>query len=316
MFGTGFTVCTVLPETGGERDKFVFVSGIGCSSRFPYYINTYGFHGLHGRGAAIATGIKLANPELHVWEATGDGDCLAIGGNHLIHLLRRNININLILFNNRVYGLTKGQYSPTTAKGKVTKTSPDGSLEEPFLPAELVMGSKATFFARAIDTNPKMMKDVLLEASKHTGTSFVEILQNCVIFADQVHKDITSKDSIEENTIYLEHGKPLIFGKERDKGIMLVGSDLKVVSIGKNGITENDLLVHDTKSKNNTVNYLLSRMMLPEFPVAMGVIRSHDSVAYETLMAEQIEHVKKKSAIQCVDDLLNSGNTFEMNESN
>ena len=202
-----------LPETGVPKENIVFVSGIGCSSRFPYYINAYGFHSLHGRAPAIASGIKIANPDLSVWVITGDGDSMAIGGNHFIHLLRRNIDINIILFNNKIYGLTKGQYSPTTPIGSITKTSPDGTIEPPFLPGELAMGAQGTFYARVVDTDPKMMSEVFIEAARHKGTSLIEVLQNCVIFNNQVHADITGKDVREEHQIYLEHGKPMIFGK-------------------------------------------------------------------------------------------------------
>ena len=199
------TIMNVLPETGVRKEDIVFVSVIGCSSRFPYYINTYGFHSLHGRASAIASGIKAANPNLSVWVVTGDGDSMAIGGNHFIHLLRRNINVNILLFNNKIYGLTKGQYSPTTPKGSVTKTSPDGTIENPFKPGELAMGAQGTFYARVVDTDPKMMREVITAAAEHKGTSLVEILLNCVIFANQVHKDITGKEVREDHQIYLKH---------------------------------------------------------------------------------------------------------------
>jgi len=213
------TIMNVLPETGVPKENVVFVSGIGCSSRFPYYINTYGFHSLHGRANPIASGIKASNPNLSVWVVTGDGDSMAIGGNHFIHLIRRNINVNILLFNNKIYGLTKGQYSPTTPKGSVTKTSPEGTIENAFKPGELTMGAQGTFFARTVDSDPKMMRKVFKAAAEHKGTSVVEILLNCVIFANQVHKDITGKDVRDDNQIFLEHGKPMIFGKDRNKGL-------------------------------------------------------------------------------------------------
>jgi len=306
------SVQNALVELGHEKEKYAFISGIGCSSRFPYYINTYGFHSLHGRGAAIASGLKVANPELSVWQITGDGDSMAIGGNHFIHLARRNININMLIFNNKIYGLTKGQYSPTTPKGNKTKTSPDGTIENPFNPGELALGAQGTFFARAIDTDPKMMKQLFIEADNHKGASIVEILQNCVIFNNQIHKEITDKEKKDDNTIFLEHGKPMIFGKERDKGLVLDGIKLKIVKIGENGITEKDILVHDAKAEDPTMHFMLTRMTFPEYPLALGVIRAYSCTVYEDLMEQQIETAQKDSKIKCVDDLLNSGNIFNI----
>lgn len=305
------SVKSVLPETGIEKDKVVFVSGIGCSSRFPYYINTYGFHSMHGRANPIASGIKVSNPNLSVWIVTGDGDSMAIGGNHFIHTIRRNINVNILLFNNKIYGLTKGQYSPTTPKGSVTKTSPDGTIENAFMPGELTMGAQGTFFARTVDSDPKMMKKVFRAAADHKGTSVVEILLNCVIFANQVHKDITGRDVREDHQIFLEHGKPMIFGKERNKGLMMKCNKTEVVTIGKDGVTEDDLIVHNTKDVDDTNHYRLVRMGLPEFPVAMGVIRAIDSDVYESQMFDQVQHATKTSKIKTMDDLLHSGNVFE-----
>lgn len=301
-----------LPEIGIEKEKIVFVSGIGCSSRFPYYINTYGFHGLHGRAVPVASGLKVSNPELSVWVVTGDGDLLAIGGNHFIHVVRRNIDLNILLFNNRIYGLTKGQYSPTTPLGGITKTSPDGTIESPFKPGELTIGAQGTFFARTVDTDPKMMKEVFVNAALHKGTSVVEVLQNCVIFANQVHTDITGKDVREDNQIYLEHGKPMLFGKEHNKGLVLENSFLKVVRIGENGYTPDDILVHDTGQQDNTIHYMLARMTLPDFPVAMGVIRAAEGPVYESLLYDQISAIKKESKLKTVTDLLTSGNVFEV----
>ena len=306
------SVQSILPELGVKKEKIVFVSGIGCSSRFPYYINTYGFHGLHGRAAAIATGIKIANPELSVWVVTGDGDLMAIGGNHFIHTLRRNIDINIMLFNNKIYGLTKGQYSPTTPKGGVTKTSPFGTIENPFNPGELAMGSQGTFYARVVDTEPRMMREVFLKAAQHKGTSLVEVLQNCVIFSNRIHSEITGKDVRDDHQIYLEHGKPMVFGKEKNKGLVLDGLRLKVITIGENGYTMDDVLVHNEKDPDPTLHYMLARMLLPQYPVAMGVIRSHDCTVYETLLYDQIDRIREKSPLKTVDDLLNSGNTFEV----
>ena len=301
-----------IPETGIEKEKVVFVSGIGCSSRFPYYINTYGFHSLHGRGAAIASGIKVANPNLSVWLATGDGDSMAIGGNHFIHILRRNINVNIILFNNKIYGLTKGQYSPTTPLGSITKTSPEGTIENPFLPGELAMGANATFFARVIDTDPKMMKEVFVEAANHKGTSLVEVLQNCIIFNNKVHEDITGKEVREENQLYLRHGEPMLFGKNKDRGIIRAGSKFIAAKIGENGVTMEDVIIHDAHSPDDTRHYMLSRMSLPDYPVALGVIRQWDTHVYESVMTEQVNYAKESTEVKCVDDLLASGNTFRI----
>lgn len=300
-----------LPETGVEKDKVVFVSGIGCSSRFPYYIHTYGFHGLHGRGAAIASGVKLANPDLSVWLVTGDGDSMAIGGNHFIHLLRRNLDINILLFNNKIYGLTKGQYSPTTPKGSVTKTSPDGTIENPFQPGELAMGAQGNFFARVVDTDLEMMKEVFTLAARHKGTSLVEVLQNCVIFNDDIHAEITDKELRAEHQIYLEHGKPMLFGKNKELGLIQDGYRLKVVKLG-NGITVEDVLVHDATSMDASRQYQLVRMALPEFPIAMGVIRSCEGSVYEDMLYSQIKQIRSTSKIKTMDDLMTSGNTFKL----
>ncbi len=301
-----------LAELNYKKENIVFVSGIGCSSRFPYYINTYGFHSLHGRGAVIASGIKTANPELSVWHVTGDGDSMAIGGNHFIHVIRRNIDINILVFNNKIYGLTKGQYSPTTPYGTKTKTSPEGTIEHAFKPGELVMGAQGTFFARIVDTEPKKMKSIILEAGHHDGTSVIEVLQNCVIFANKVHEDITGKDVKDDHQIFLEHGKPMIFGKDRDKGLILDGLKLRSVTIGKNGITEKDILIHDAKNPDNTLHYMLARMSLPELPVATGIIRSIDAACYDRMLEKQVEESQAKTDIKTMQDLLNSGNTWEI----
>lgn len=308
------TIQGALPETGAKKEDVVFISGIGCSSRFPYYINTYGFHSLHGRASAIASGVKTANPNLSVWIMTGDGDSMAIGGNHFIHIIRRNIDVNIILFNNKIYGLTKGQYSPTTPKGSITKTSPEGTIENPFQPGELAMGAQGTFFARVVDSDPKMMKDVFLNADKHKGTSVVEVLLNCVIFANEVHKDITGKDVREENQIYLKHGERMIFGHDRNKGIRYNNNKLEVVTIGVNGITEEDIMIHNAEDTDDSMHYNLVRMGLPDFPVAMGVIRSAKETVFETMMHSQVEHAIKETKIKTMDDLLTSGNTFRIDE--
>ncbi len=301
-----------LSELGIPKEKFAFISGIGCSSRFPYYMDTYGFHGIHGRAAAIATGVKASNPELSVWDITGDGDALAIGGNHFIHAIRRNIDINIILFNNEIYGLTKGQYSPTSGRGLVTKTSPFGTIEEPFSIGELVVGARGKFFARTVDANVTLSTQIYIEAAKHKGTSVVEVLQNCVIFNDGIHDVVTAREVREDRTIILKQGKPMIFGKENDKGLILEGLKLKVVRLGENGISEKDLMVHDALEPNPGIQYMLANMSYPEYPVALGVIRSVKGNTYETEMAEQIKTVQKSAKIKCVDDLLKSGSTWKV----
>ncbi len=305
-------VQNALPEVGVKKEDFVFVSGIGCSSRFPYYVDTYGFHGIHGRAAAIASGVKLSNPKLSVWIATGDGDSMAIGGNHFIHILRRNIDVNIIMFNNKIYGLTKGQYSPTTDLGHVTKTSPYGTIEHPFKPGQLAMGAGGTFYARTVDTDPKQMKEVFIEAAKHRGTSMVEVLQNCVIFNNKVHAEITNKENRDNNQIYIKHGQKMIFGANGEKGLVLDGLKLKVVTIGQDGYTMDHVLVHNVEEEDPTMAFLLARMSLPEFPIAMGVIRAFKTDVYDDLMTAQIANVKANSKIKNMTDLVNSGNTFSL----
>lgn len=306
------SVANVFPKIGYRKENFCLVSGIGCSSRFPYYVNTYGFHGIHGRAAAISSGVKVANPHLSVWIATGDGDSMAIGGNHFIHIIRRNIDVNILLFNNQIYGLTKGQYSPTTPMGSVTKTSPQGTIEHPFNPGELVLGAQGTFFARAVDTNPKMMTEVMFEAARHDGTSVIEILQNCVIFADKTHAQVTSKDLRDEHQIHLKNGEPMLFGKDKKKGIIMRNSRLEVVEIGVNGITEDDILVHDQYQQDPGLHLMLAKMTPPHLPMAFGVIRSAMYPTYDDLVEEQIKYAKETSKIKCVDDLLNSGDTWDI----
>jgi 2-oxoglutarate ferredoxin oxidoreductase subunit beta len=307
------SVATVFPKIGYRKENFVLVSGIGCSSRLPYYVNTYGIHGIHGRASAIATGVKLANPGLSVWIATGDGDSMAIGGNHFIHLIRRNLDVNLLLFNNQIYGLTKGQFSPTTPMGTITKTSPQGTIEHPFSPGELVIGSHGTFFARVSDNNQKLMTEVMLEAARHDGTSIIEILQNCIIFADKAHDNITSKDLRDDHQVILKPGAPMLFGKDHQKGIRMVNSNLEVVTLGMNGITENDILVHDPYASDESLHLKLAQMTLPDFPVAMGVIRSIPLSTYDVQVHEQIEDAKNRGKIHCMDDLLTSGDVFNIN---
>ena len=302
-----------LPQLGVKHEDFAFISGIGCSSRFPYYMNTYGFHGIHGRAAAIASGVKVANPNLSVWVISGDGDSLAIGGNHFIHLIRRNIDINLVLFNNMIYGLTKGQYSPTTKHGTVTKTSPFGTVERPFRPGAFAIGSRGTFFARTIDVNPKYSTEIFVEAAKHEGTSVVEVLQNCVIFADNVWADITNREYRDDRVIMLEHGKPMIFGANRDKGIVIRNHELAVVEIGKDGITEADILVHDAHNRFAGIHVMLANMEYPDFPVALGVIRDYRKKnMYDQAVEKQILSVQEKSTKKTMQDVLMSGAVWEV----
>jgi len=306
------SVQRALADLGIPKEKFAFISGIGCSSRFPYYMDTYGFHSIHGRASAIASGVKTANPELSVWQITGDGDALAIGGNHFIHVIRRNIDINIILFNNEIYGLTKGQFSPTSTKGLVTKTSPFGTVEEPFSVGELVIGAKGKFFARTVDSNVALSTQIYSEAAKHKGTSVVEVLQNCVIFNDGVHDDVTGKEVRDERTIILKHGQPMLFGKGNDKGLILEGLKLKVVKLGENGITEKDIVVHNALEPNPGIQYMLANMRWPEYPVALGVIRAVEGLTYDNSVQEQIKEIKAKAKIKCVDDLLMSGSTWKV----
>jgi 2-oxoglutarate ferredoxin oxidoreductase subunit beta len=301
-----------LPQLGIPRENIVFVSGIGCAARFPYYVNTYGFHTIHGRGPAFATGIKLANPSLSVWEIQGDGDAMAIGGNHLIHALRRNVDINIIVFNNEIYGLTKGQYSPTSPRGLVTKSTPYGVIERPFRVSDLVMGAQGTFYARTIDTNPKLMADIFIAASRHKGTSLVEVLQNCVIFNDDAHAAVTAKENRDDFQLHVKHGEPLLFGKDRKKGIRLNGLKLEVVTLGQNGITEKDILVHDAHAEDPALHLMLARMSPPEFPMALGVIREVSTVTLDEAIEEEERKVRESARYRSVDDLLRSGETWEI----
>lgn len=306
------SVQKALAELEIPKEKFAFISGIGCSSRFPYYMDTYGFHSIHGRASAIASGVKTANPELSVWQITGDGDALAIGGNHFIHAIRRNIDINIILFNNEIYGLTKGQYSPTSTKGLVTKTSPFGTVEEPFSVGELVIGARGKFFARTVDTNVALSTQIYIEAAKHNGTSVIEVLQNCVIFNDGIHDNIADKEVRDDRTLILKHGQPMLFGKENDKGLILDGLKLKVVKLGENGITLKNILIHDALEPNPGIQYMLANMNYPEYPVALGVVRSVSAPTYDRSVHNQIDEIKKTAKIKCMDDLLMGGSTWKV----
>ncbi len=298
-----------LPEIGVKKEDIVFISGIGCSSRFPYYMNTYGMHSIHGRAPAIASGLKLANPDLSVWVITGDGDSLAIGGNHFIHVLRRNVNLNVILFNNEIYGLTKGQFSPTSLIGQKTKTSPYGNTQPPFSPGELAMGAQARFFARLAGNNPKEMTKIFIEAEKFKGTSLIEVLQNCVIFNDGCFAKYTDKAVREDKQLQVVHGEPMLFGKEKNKGLVLNGLKLEVVTLGENDISEKDILVHDAKEADPTLHTMLIRL---EYPLVTGVIRAVSEVTFEAREAAVTEAVKAKATFKNVDDLFFSGETYEV----
>jgi len=297
----------LVPELGVPRENFVFISGIGCASRFPYYMNTYGFHSIHGRAPAIATGLKITRPELSVWVVTGDGDGLSIGGNHLIHILRRNVDVNILLFNNRIYGLTKGQYSPTSERGKVTKSTPIGSLDHPFNPISVALGAEGTFVARTVDVEAKHLQDIVRRAYEHRGTSFVEILQNCNIFNDGAWADLTEKEIKADSELLLTHGEPLVFGKNRDKGVRMKGQTLEVVQLG-NGVTEADLIVHD--EKDPTLAFLLSMMGPPTFPTPIGVFLAVQRPTYEGGIEEQIQKAKQRQGEGNLDELLNRGDTW------
>jgi len=304
----------VMPELGIPRENVVFISGIGCSSRFPYYMNTYGFHGIHGRAPALATGLKVTRPELSVWVVTGDGDGLSIGGNHLIHALRRNVSLKILLFNNRIYGLTKGQYSPTSEWGKVTKSTPAGSVDYPFNPIAVAMGVDSTFVARAVDVDVKTLQDLLRRAHEHPGGAFIEILQNCNIFNDGAWFGLTEKDARSEHVLQLEHGKPLVFGKNRDKGIRRKpDGDIEVVALG-NGISESDLVVHDAHHPRPSYAFLLSHMeQRPGFPTPIGVLRSWDDLPrYEDVMSAQVQEIIQKKGPGNLGKLLEAGDIWEV----
>ncbi|MGC3977204.1 MAG: 2-oxoacid:ferredoxin oxidoreductase subunit beta [Paludibacteraceae bacterium] len=302
----------VMAELGVAPHNTAVISGIGCSSRLPYYINSYGFHTIHGRGAAVATGVKVANPKLTVWQITGDGDCLAIGGNHFIHSVRRNIDINVLLFNNQIYGLTKGQFSPTTKKGFVTKSSPYGTIERPFRPAELTFGARGTFFARLLDVDLKNSQETIMAAAKHKGTSVVECLVNCVIFNNGAHNWLAERETRTDRLIFLEHDKPMIYGKERNKGLILDRFNLKAVTIGENGITEKDILVHDARCEDNTLHLKLAMMEGHDMPIAVGVIRDYADETFNDAMENQINEVKAKSKIHSFDELIGSLEQWEI----
>jgi 2-oxoglutarate/2-oxoacid ferredoxin oxidoreductase subunit beta len=301
----------VFPELGIPREKFVVVSGIGCSSRFPYYMNTFGFHSIHGRAPAVATGLKLARPELEVWIATGDGDSMSIGGNHLIHVLRRNVGVKILMFNNRIYGLTKGQYSPTSEPGKRTKSTPFGSIDYPFNPLALALGAGATFVARSVDIFQQHLKETLRRAARHRGTAFVEIYQNCNIYNDKAFAYMTEKETRDEHTLQLEHGKPLLFGKQRRRGVRLRGAGFEVFDVDpgqpESGIEQ--ALVWDETLASPALAFLAAQLLPPEFPTALGVLRAVERPTYETEVVEQI-HQRERSGPGKLEDLLAAGDTW------
>ncbi|MCF0218497.1 MAG: 2-oxoacid:ferredoxin oxidoreductase subunit beta [Muribaculaceae bacterium] len=295
---------------GIAPEKTAVISGIGCSSRLPYYVNAYGFHTIHGRAAAVATGFKVANPEMTVWQVSGDGDGLAIGGNHFIHAVRRNIDINMLLFNNRIYGLTKGQYSPTSARGFVSKSSPYGTTEDPFIPAELVFGARGNFFARAIDVDLEVSREVLEAAARHKGASVVEILQNCVIFNNGIHAAITDREYRADRTIHLRHGEKMLFGKDNNKGLVGDGFLLKAVTIGEDGYTMDDVLVHDARCKSNFLHQQLAMMDGTDLPLAVGVIRDVEAIAYNDAVEAQVAEVRSRKNFRNLREMVLAGDTW------
>jgi len=305
------SVQLAMTKIGKKKEEIVFISGIGCSSRFPYYMNTYGMHTIHGRAPAVATGLLLQNPNLSVWVVTGDGDGLSIGGNHLIHTLRRNVNLRILVFNNEIYGLTKGQYSPTSHKGLVTKSSPYGSVDRAFSPCQLALGAGATFIAKTLDTDPKHMMDIFVAAEQHQGISFIEIYQNCVIFNDAVHDPYTAKETREDLSIRLTAGAPMIFGKEKNKGIRLKGVNPEIVEIGKDGVTQENILVYDPT--NPFMAQLAINLSYPDFPMTLGILKHEKKLtSYEVDFHRQIEEVKTKKGMGDMQKVLSSGDTWEV----
>jgi 2-oxoglutarate/2-oxoacid ferredoxin oxidoreductase subunit beta len=300
-----------LAPLGIPREKMVFISGIGCSSRFPYYMNTYGFHTIHGRAPTFATGLKAARPDLTVWVITGDGDGLSIGGNHLIHAIRRNIDLKIILFNNEIYGLTKGQYSPTSRTGTKSKSTPSGSSDRPLRPLSLALGADATFIARTVDVDIQHLTQTLGRAAAHKGTALVEVYQNCLIFNDEAFKYASDKSTKQDNVVYLEHGKPMIFGKNRDKGIRLNGLEPEVVTLG-NGVTEKDLLVHNESAPSPTLAALQTRMIHPEMPECLGVLRCVERPTFDGQMRQQHEAAVQKKGKGKLEGLFASDDMWEV----
>ncbi len=300
----------LMPNLGVPRENIVFISGIGCSSRFPYYMNTYGFHSIHGRAPTLATGLKISRPDLSIWVVTGDGDGLSIGGNHLIHTMRRNLDLKILLFNNRIYGLTKGQYSPTSEFGKKTKSSPFGTAEQPINPLGIALASECTFVARSLDTDTQHLSMILERAAKHRGTAFVEIYQNCNIFNDGAFEAFAARELRSDRMISLEHGQPLVFGKDRNKGIRLRNFDTEVVTLGENGVTDKDLLVHDENAQEPALAYLLSRMTYPDFPVPVGVFYRAERPCLEDIVEKQANQATAGMGAGSLKRLLTSDGTW------
>lgn len=301
-----------MAELGVAPEKTAVISGIGCSSRLPYYMNTYGFHTIHGRAAAIATGFKVARPDMTVWQISGDGDGLAIGGNHFIHAVRRNVNMNMILLNNRIYGLTKGQYSPTSERGFVSKSSPYGTTEDPFIPAELVFGARGTFFGRSLDVELKTSQEVLVAAARHRGASVVEMLQNCVIFNQGIYSFVSDHELRPDHTIHLHHGEKMLFGKEMNKGLVQDGFLLKAVTIGEDGYTIDDVLTHDAHCQSNFLHQQLAMMDGKSLPLAIGVIRDVDAPVYEEEVDKQTHNVEERKHFGSLRDMIMAGETWEV----
>jgi len=299
----------LMPDLGVPREKIVFISGIGCSSRLPYYVNTYGFHSIHGRAPTIATGLKVMNPELKVFVITGDGDGLSIGGNHLLHVMRRNVDITIVLFNNRIYGLTKGQYSPTSEFGKRTKSSPAGSVDSPLHPLSVAISAEASFVARSLDIDQKHLIATIERAAQHKGTSFIEVYQNCNVFNDGAFMEFADKAVRSDRTLRLEHGQPMLFGKEREKGIRLNGATPEIVTLG-NGVSESDLWVHDETREDPVAAFILSRMHWPDFPEPMGVIRAVERPTYEALVQQQVDEAIERQGEGNLDKLFMEGDTW------
>jgi len=299
----------LMPDLGVPRENIVFISGIGCSSRLPYYMNTYGFHSIHGRAPTIATGLRVMNQDLKVFVVTGDGDGLSIGGNHLIHVMRRNVDITIVLFNNRIYGLTKGQYSPTSEFGKRTKSSPLGAVDRPLHPLSVAISAEASFVARSLDIDQKHLIATIERAARHKGTSFVEVYQNCNVFNDGAFMEFADKAVRSDRTVRLEHGQPMLFGKEREKGIRLNGTTPEIVELG-NGVSESDLWIHDETSEDPVLSFILSRMHWPDFPEPMGVIRAVERPTYEALVQQQVDEAIERQGEGDLDALFMEGDTW------
>lgn len=299
----------VLPTFGLPKEKFVFVSGIGCSSRFPYYMNTYGFHTIHGRAPAVATGLKSARPDLDVWVITGDGDGLSIGAGHLVHAMRRNVDLNIMLFNNRIYGLTKGQYSPTSEFGKKTKSTPLGSLDHPLKPLSVAMGAECTFMARVLDTDAKLMQQVFTEAHHHRGTAFIEILQNCPVFNDGAWKPIADKKSRADASFVLQHGEPMMMADGK-RGFVWKKGRLELATVGEDGVSMDDIVVHDVKDSGETTLFGLTRMEWPEKPMPLGILRAVDRPVYTDLIREQVDVAREERGAGELESLFYSGDTW------